>query len=332
MNYEITIEGGGDIIIYKDLPEALSRLTKLAASSYTLTGDWGKANFLHYTGKGFTISFNEYHMVRDTIMKARSPEAIIELHVALGHPLKGTWDGIIQPSLARRQFNLRHTSYVQTRVIFDPNKLYGSFDIYFEKPYLIALASDFPLLAQFLEKVERKDPASLSAFNYYCNKPMLTAIKFIENNVYSTNSQKWLVENKVKEILLAALDVVAEIPPGKEIKIYPHEEEALYALKGFIAEQLDITPSLEEFCRQCAMSENRLTKGFKQLFGATPHEYHITIRMEEAKRLLLNTDEAINKIAYKVGYHHVSNFCLEFRRATGLQPGVYRQAGRKRKS
>ncbi len=332
MNYEITIEGGGDIVVYKDMPEELSRLSKLPASSYTLKGDWGKANFLHYTGKGFTISFNEYRMAKRTILKGRSSETIIELHIALGHPLQGTWDGIIQPSLSRRQFNLRHTESVSTRVIFEADKLYDSFDIYFEKGYLIQMASDFPLLAQFLEKVERKDAASLSAVNYYCNKEMLSAINFIENNVYNARSQKWLVENKVKEILLAALEITEEIPPRKEIKIYPHEEEALIALKASMTDLLDDTPSLESFCRQCGMSENRLTNGFRQLFGITPHEHHIAMRMEEAKRLLLETDDPVSKIAYKVGYHWVSNFSIEFKRVTGFQPGVFRRLGKKPKN
>lgn len=331
MDYEISTEGGGDIIIYKDLPEELKRLPKLPASCYTLKGDWGKANFLHYTGLGFTISFNDFRMVKDTILRARSSQSIIELNIALGHPIKGTWDGIVQPTLSRRQFNLHYTDFVKTRAIFEADKPYGSCDIYFEMPFLIALASDFPLLGQFLEKVERKDPVSLSAFNYYCSKPMLSAMKFIESNAYTVASQKWLVENKVKEILLAALEVVAEIPPGKEVKIYPHEEEALKELKKFIATCLDETPSLESFSRHCGMSESRLTKCFKQLFGVTPHDYHISLRMEEAKRLLLETDDPVHHISFSVGYNYVGNFSLEFKRLTGLSPSVYRKVGRKKK-
>jgi AraC-like DNA-binding protein len=56
------------------------------------------------------------------------------------------------------------------------------------------------------------------------------------------------------------------------------------------------------------------------------------MRIEEAKRLLLDTEQPVWEISRAVGYQHTSNFCIEFKRVTGFQPGVYRKVAPKRKS
>jgi len=67
---------------------------------------------------------------------------------------------------------------------------------------------------------------------------------------------------------------------------------------------------------------NRL---FKSAMGMSPSHYHITLRMDEAKRLLRETRKSVVDVALDVGYTNPSHFAQLFRRETGLSPSDYRQ-------
>jgi two-component system response regulator YesN len=54
-------------------------------------------------------------------------------------------------------------------------------------------------------------------------------------------------------------------------------------------------------------------------------KYLTSLRIEEAKRLLRNTDLSIVAIAEKVGYPNVTNFYRHFQRLQGTTPAAYRQ-------
>lgn len=64
---------------------------------------------------------------------------------------------------------------------------------------------------------------------------------------------------------------------------------------------------------------------FKQQFGMTFVDFLINLRMEHAKRNLLETEESINDIAMKVGYLHPISFGRTFKRATGVTPSDFRK-------
>ncbi|MGG1516512.1 helix-turn-helix domain-containing protein [Paenibacillus oryzisoli] len=64
---------------------------------------------------------------------------------------------------------------------------------------------------------------------------------------------------------------------------------------------------------------------FKQQFGMTFVDFLINLRMEHAKRMLLDTEESINDISLKVGYLNPVSFGRAFKRATGVTPSDYRK-------
>ncbi len=330
MDFEIKTDGGGEVMICADIPEDLLGLQKLPAHCFTLMGDWGKSRFLHYRGSGFTVSFNDYLVNKDTILLARSSTAILELNISLGFPILGTWDGIRQPVLQKHQFSLSYTPHVKTRASFLAGKRYNSFDIHFEKPFLQDLAKDFPVLAEFMERVEKgTEPAELSQREFFCTQEMLAAIQFISNNAYSIRAQPRLVRYKVEEILIAALEIAEELSPARDVKLFPHEIEALQRIKLHIELNLDAMPSIIELSRMSALNQDKLKKGFRKLFGTSPYDYHIRLKMQEAKRLLLETNKPVWEIAYEVGYHKDSAFCIAFKKLVGCQPLYFRKHGRK---
>ena len=83
---------------------------------------------------------------------------------------------------------------------------------------------------------------------------------------------------------------------------------------------------VEEIASAAYLSEYHFARLFKQITGVTPHVYLANLRLEKARRLLLETQLAISEIAATVGYQSQSHFTKMFRSVTGLTPRAYRDA------
>jgi two-component system, response regulator YesN len=64
---------------------------------------------------------------------------------------------------------------------------------------------------------------------------------------------------------------------------------------------------------------------FKEQFGMKFVDFLVQLRMEQAKRLLLETSDPIQDIAEKVGYTHGISFGRTFKKVVGATPGDYRK-------
>lgn len=72
------------------------------------------------------------------------------------------------------------------------------------------------------------------------------------------------------------------------------------------------------------LNRDKLKRGFKLLFGVPPHCFNREIRMQEAKRLLQQTEKPVSEIAYLVGYGQPNNFCTAFTKHAGCTPLQFR--------
>ncbi|MBR5011252.1 MAG: helix-turn-helix transcriptional regulator [Clostridia bacterium] len=58
----------------------------------------------------------------------------------------------------------------------------------------------------------------------------------------------------------------------------------------------------------CAMSENAFNRAFKRIYGCTPVQYVIKVRLEAAKELLATTDRTFEDIAVSCGFKNAKYF------------------------
>lgn len=82
-------------------------------------------------------------------------------------------------------------------------------------------------------------------------------------------------------------------------------------------------PGLEELARLCGLSVRQLTRGFRVSRGTSLGAYIEQLRMEAAKRRLLD-GESVKGIAGAMGFASPSSFTFAFRRATGTSPTAFR--------
>ena len=68
-----------------------------------------------------------------------------------------------------------------------------------------------------------------------------------------------------------------------------------------------------------------LTRLFGRYAGVTPLKYLTNLRIQEAKRLLLDTSLPISVVGERVGYPDQFHFSKTFRKATGVNPSAFRK-------
>ena len=97
-------------------------------------------------------------------------------------------------------------------------------------------------------------------------------------------------------------------------------QKVIQHMKDHYSEEI----KLEELSALAFLSRNYFCKLFKSVIGMTVSEYAQTIRIEEACRLLRESNKKVIDIALEVGYRDIKFFNQVFKRITGKTPGEYR--------
>ena len=81
---------------------------------------------------------------------------------------------------------------------------------------------------------------------------------------------------------------------------------------------------VSRLARVSGVSEAHFARSFKDAFGAPPHRYLLTRRIEHAAALLRDTDLPITEIALIAGWSSLGTFGRTFRDVTGESPSELR--------
>lgn len=86
----------------------------------------------------------------------------------------------------------------------------------------------------------------------------------------------------------------------------------------------DPTCTIVELCNRLGVSRSFLYALFRKNTKLSPQKYLMQLRMEAAKKELLETTQNLKTIAHKVGYGDEFTFSKAFKRYSGVSPNVFR--------
>ena len=132
-------------------------------------------------------------------------------------------------------------------------------------------------------------------------------------------SSRILCFSILHEILLAS-QVIAP-------KIGPHEKQIRRAVSWLHVHMLSPI-DWRELAGRFGFSERSFNRYWKACMKETPHQYLISLRMKEAKCLLVETRLSVGEIAGKVGYASLESFGFAFRKRFGISPHAFRRRQR----
>jgi AraC family transcriptional regulator len=98
----------------------------------------------------------------------------------------------------------------------------------------------------------------------------------------------------------------------------------LQRVLGYIQDNLDRPIRLKALAAIVGLSEHRFAHNFKQATGLAPYRYVTAQRVEQAKRMLRDTDMTITEVALTAGFPNASRFSGTFGRLTGSTPSEFR--------
>ena len=93
----------------------------------------------------------------------------------------------------------------------------------------------------------------------------------------------------------------------------------------FIKSNLGITLRTEPLAEQAGMSCDQLDRRMKRVFRLSTKKFIMKSRLEEATRLLVNSDRSLVEVATDCGFADQSAFTRHFRAAVQVTPAVYRK-------
>ncbi|MDU0200634.1 response regulator [Paenibacillus sp. MAH-36] len=95
---------------------------------------------------------------------------------------------------------------------------------------------------------------------------------------------------------------------------------AIDFIKQYVRENYANDITIAELADKVYISRNYLSQIFKNATGETINNYIISVKMEEAKRLILERKYRIYEVANKVGYNNIPYFSTTFRKHFGITP------------
>ncbi len=154
-----------------------------------------------------------------------------------------------------------------------------------------------------------------------------------ENNIQIPDSEKLLPEFnenaddcfRIQELFRLLKDTLEYsmrqvLEDRKQVSIRP-----IRIAKQYMEANFKNPVTLEEVSIQAGFNTSYFSTVFKKETGLTFLEYVTTLRMNECKRLLKETDKGIAAICEEVGYSDMKHFTKCFKKYTGLKPNEFRK-------
>jgi AraC-like DNA-binding protein len=129
---------------------------------------------------------------------------------------------------------------------------------------------------------------------------------------------------QIAGITLQILGIVNTISVFKEQDNDPIGQ--LISKAKFILQELfENQVEMEDIAKQLPMGYSSFRKAFKKITGESPNQYHLNVRLNRAKQLLMKTALNISEIADQTGFESVYYFSKIFKKKNGVAPNTFRK-------
>lgn len=103
------------------------------------------------------------------------------------------------------------------------------------------------------------------------------------------------------------------------------DDRNVAAALSYIREHACDGITVDQVLKHAAASRSQLEKKFRRFLGRSPQAEIRRVQIERIRRLLVETDYPLKKLAELTGFEHVEYMSVVFKRITALTPGEFRR-------
>lgn len=99
----------------------------------------------------------------------------------------------------------------------------------------------------------------------------------------------------------------------------------IHKIHRYVRQHIDRPVFTSELAKVVELSIHYFIRVFKRTTGETPHQFVMRLKLEEAKKLLISTDESVIQVGMGVGCENPSHFSQLFKSNFGIPPLQFRK-------
>lgn len=83
--------------------------------------------------------------------------------------------------------------------------------------------------------------------------------------------------------------------------------------------------NIEELSEQYNVGYSYFRRMFKKYTGMSPYQYHLSLRIQKARELIVNSEKSIKQISFELGFESLFYFSRIFKNKEGISPSQLRR-------
>lgn len=291
------------------------KFSAYSEKKYNIKTKSGGAFFFHETTFD-SLQFIQcnYTLIKEEQLQINIEKEALEMHFRLDGSSGAYRSG--QPlNLIKGSNTITYLEDYRQDIVMSPTETGSFLEIRIGQSHFEKLLSDFV-----------SDTSNLFSGTVMTTTPaMRNTIAQIQINPYNQKMRGLYMEAKMTELFLLQLQKSNNHPHQKSLSFGKMDRDKLFHAKQLIEQHMDQFLTITQLAQLIGMNKRKLMLSFKELFGMTVYSYIKDLKMEEAKRLLLEEDKYVNEVADHIGYQNPQHFITAFKKKFGISPGTLKQ-------
>lgn len=220
----------------------------------------------------------------------------------------------------RSRHNIRYIPTTSSEHEIKEGIDYMYFLIVLSKDYYFNLIDRHSILHEdFVREIELGNYTSFASEDFFVTLEMRRVIDDMINCRQTGELKRMHTEARILELLMYQLEQLGGNGQEQEL-IKGDDIFKLEQAREILKLRYAAPPTQKDLSREVGLNEFKLRRGFKEYFGITVYDFITRLRMEKARRLLIDEQMSISEVTSVVGFSHQNNFSIAFKKYFGMPP------------